>query len=142
MEYLVTMTTLVPDGTAEEAVSEIRGREATRAAELATRGHLVRLWMLPPAPGSWHALGLWRAEDAGEMQAILEFLPMDKSMTIETTPSPSTRTTRVGPGFCTGAGSPSGMRWWVQKPSADPIGVRHASHHRGNREQRPDRDPL
>ena len=44
MEYLVTMTTHVPDGTSEEAVQEIRTREAARSAQLATEGHLLRLW--------------------------------------------------------------------------------------------------
>ena len=37
MEYLVTMTTYVPDGTAEEAVAVIRAREAARTRELAAR---------------------------------------------------------------------------------------------------------
>jgi hypothetical protein len=38
MEYLVTMTTLVPEGTAEETVQEIRSRETARSRELAARG--------------------------------------------------------------------------------------------------------
>jgi muconolactone delta-isomerase len=56
MEYLVTMTTRVPDGTSAEAVS--RGR----------------------------AIGLWRARDAAEMQAILESLPLYAWMIVQTTP--------------------------------------------------------
>ena len=43
MEYLVTMTTLVPDGTSDQTVEEIRSREAARSRELATEGHLLRL---------------------------------------------------------------------------------------------------
>ena len=35
MEYLVTMTTHVPDGTSEAAVQDIRSREAARSRELA-----------------------------------------------------------------------------------------------------------
>ena len=38
MEYLVTMTTRVPDGTPEEAVQDIRTREAAHSRELAARG--------------------------------------------------------------------------------------------------------
>jgi muconolactone delta-isomerase len=43
----------------------------------------VRLWKLP-AKG--RALGLWRARDPAEMQAILKSLPLDAWMTAETTP--------------------------------------------------------
>src|SRR5260370_3126293 len=51
MEYLVTMTTHVPDGTSEEAVGDVRARDAARSRELAAAGHLLRLWRppLPPA---------------------------------------------------------------------------------------------
>ena len=43
MEYLVTMTTHVPEGTPEADVQEIRAREAARSGELAAQGHLLRL---------------------------------------------------------------------------------------------------
>jgi len=51
MEYLVTMTTIVPDGTTEEDVDDIRTREAARSKELAAQGHLLRLWRPPLQPG-------------------------------------------------------------------------------------------
>ena len=35
MEYLITMTTHVPDGTSEDTVEDIRTREAARSRELA-----------------------------------------------------------------------------------------------------------
>ena len=41
MEYLVTMTTHVPDGTPAEAVDDVRAREAARSRERAARGHLL-----------------------------------------------------------------------------------------------------
>jgi sarcosine oxidase gamma subunit len=44
MEYLVTMTTHVPDGTPAEAVDGARAREAARSRERAVQGHLLRLW--------------------------------------------------------------------------------------------------
>jgi muconolactone delta-isomerase len=43
MEYLVTMTTRVPDGPPAEAVDDVRAREAARSRELAAQGHLLRL---------------------------------------------------------------------------------------------------
>ena len=83
MEFLVTMTTHVPDGTLGQAVDDVRGREAARSRELAGQGHLLRLWVLPP---QGRALGLWRARDAAEMQAIPESLPMYAWMTAQATP--------------------------------------------------------
>jgi muconolactone delta-isomerase len=47
MEYLVTMTTHVPDGTPDEAVEDVRAREAARSRELAAQGYLLRLWRPP-----------------------------------------------------------------------------------------------
>ena len=83
MEYLVTMTTHVPDGTPDQAVNDVRAREAARSRELAAAGHLLRLWRLP---GQSRALGLWNAGNPAEMQAILKSLPPDPWMTVETTP--------------------------------------------------------
>ena len=57
MEYLVTMTTHVPDGTSEVAVSDVRAREAVRSRELAAQGHLLRLWRPPLQPGQWRTPG-------------------------------------------------------------------------------------
>jgi muconolactone D-isomerase len=63
-----------------------KAREAERALELAGQGHLLRLWTPPAAPGEWRTLGLWRAQDADAVQAILESLPLYIWMTVETTP--------------------------------------------------------
>jgi len=51
MEYLVTMTTHVPDGTSEEAVADVRGREAadTREAPWLT-GQITPLVSHPEGP--------------------------------------------------------------------------------------------
>jgi muconolactone D-isomerase len=43
MEYFVTMTTHVPVGTPEQAVDDVRGREAAHSRQLAAQGHLLRL---------------------------------------------------------------------------------------------------
>jgi muconolactone delta-isomerase len=82
-EFLTTFTTMIPDGTSSQTVVQTEAREAERARELARQGHLRRLWKLP---GEGRALGLWRAQDAAGMQAILASLPLDAWMTVETTP--------------------------------------------------------
>jgi muconolactone delta-isomerase len=86
VEFLTTFTVTVPSGTAAQTVDDTKAREAERVHELAEEGHLLRLWMLPAEAGDSRALGLWRANDAAEMQAILESLPLDLWMTVETTP--------------------------------------------------------
>jgi muconolactone delta-isomerase len=86
MEFLTTFTVTIPDGTPSPTVDDIEAREAQRAYELAEQGHLLRLWMLPGAARMSRALGLWRAQDAAEMRAMLASLPLDVWMTVETTP--------------------------------------------------------
>jgi len=76
MEYLVTMTTTVPDGTPADAVTDVRTREATRTRELAAQGHVLRLWRPPLAPGEWRTLGLFDAADAAELERILASMPL------------------------------------------------------------------
>jgi muconolactone delta-isomerase len=63
--------------------SELRWLGTERASGLAGQRHLLRLWALP---GQRWALGLWRAQDAAEMRAILVSLPLAAWLTVETTP--------------------------------------------------------
>ena len=86
MEYLVTMTTRVPDGTPEESVTGIRAREAARSRELAARGQLLRLWRPPLQPGEWRSLGLFAADDAGQLEEVLASMPLRVWRTDEVTP--------------------------------------------------------
>jgi muconolactone delta-isomerase len=86
MEYLVTMTTHVPDGTPDQAVDDIRAREAARSRELAAAGHLVRLWRPPLAPGEWRSLGLFAAADAGQLEEVLASMPLRVWRSDEVTP--------------------------------------------------------
>ena len=86
MEFLTTLTITVPEGTPGRTVDDTKAREAERAHELAEDGHLLRLWTPPAEPGEWRTLGLWQAQDAAEMQAILASLPLYVWMTVETTP--------------------------------------------------------
>jgi muconolactone delta-isomerase len=86
MEYLVAMTTHVPDGTPEEAIADIRAREATRSRELAAQGHLLRLWRPPLQPGQWRTLGLFAAADGGRLEEVLASMPLRVWRTDEVTP--------------------------------------------------------
>ena len=86
MEYLVTMTTHVPDGTPEQAVNDIRAREAAHSRELAAQGHLLRLWRPPLQPGEWRTLGLFAAADAGRLEEVLASMPLRVWRTDEVTP--------------------------------------------------------
>jgi muconolactone delta-isomerase len=76
VEYLVTMTTHVPDGTSEAAIAEVRAREAAHTRELAADGNVLRLWRPPLAPGEWRTVGLFAAADRDELERILVSMPL------------------------------------------------------------------
>jgi muconolactone delta-isomerase len=86
MEYLVTMTTHVPDGTSEGEIGDIRTREAARSVQLATQGHLLRLWRPPLQPGEWRTLGLFAADDGIGVEKVLASMPLRVWRTDEVTP--------------------------------------------------------
>ena len=86
VEYLVEMTTHVPDGTPEESVDDIRAREAARAGELAAQGHLKRLWRPPLEPGEWRTFGLFGADDDSQLDELLASMPLHVWRTDAVTP--------------------------------------------------------
>jgi muconolactone delta-isomerase len=86
MEFLVTMTTHVPAGTAEASVDDVRDREADHSRELAIQGHLLRLWRPPLAPGEWRSLGLFDADDPTALEGILLSMPLRVWRTDEAVP--------------------------------------------------------
>ena len=86
MEYLVTMTTHVPEGTSDAAVQDIRTRESARSHELAAQGHLLRLWRPPLQPGEWRTLGLFAADDDAQLEKVLTSMPLRVWRTDEVTP--------------------------------------------------------
>ena len=86
MEFLVTMTTTVPSGTSQEAIDEIRVREAARSRELAAQGSLLRLFRPPLKPGEWRTLGLFAAEDGAELEKVLASMPLRVWRSDEVTP--------------------------------------------------------
>ena len=107
MEFLVTMTTHVPEGTSEEAVDDIRDREAFHSRELAGQGHLLRLWRPPLQSGEWRSLGLFAADDGAQLEEVLTSMPLRVWRTDEVTPlsphpnDPVQQTAGNGPEFLT-----------------------------------------
>jgi muconolactone D-isomerase len=76
MEFLVDMVTTVPKGTSDDEVNEVRAREAANSAKLAEQGHLLRLWRPPLGPGEWRTWGLFRADDAEQLEHVLATMPL------------------------------------------------------------------
>jgi muconolactone delta-isomerase len=85
MEYLVTMTTHVPDGISDLEVSDVRKREAAHTAELARARRVLRLWRPPLQPGEWRTLGLFVADGPGELEQLLASMPLRVWRTDEVT---------------------------------------------------------
>ncbi len=86
MEYLVTMTTHVPEGTAPETVDDVRAREAANSRGLAETGRLLRLWRPPLRPGEWRTLGLFAAPDEVRLEEVLSAMPLRVWRSDEVTP--------------------------------------------------------
>jgi muconolactone D-isomerase len=82
MEYLVDFVITVPDDAPAGEEEERTAGEETRVAELAREGHVLRVWKPLPDDGRRRALGLYRAADDAELQAILESLPLYPWMAI------------------------------------------------------------
>jgi muconolactone D-isomerase len=83
-EFLVEITTAVPEGTDPAEVERRRAAEAVRAKELAATGHLARLWR---PVGELRSIGLWRAADEADLhEKVLGTLPLRPWMTLTVTP--------------------------------------------------------
>lgn len=76
MEYLVEMTTRVPDGVSEPDVEDVRAREAAHTRDLASAGRVLRLWRPPLQPGEWRTVGLFVADDADDLEHTLASMPL------------------------------------------------------------------
>ncbi|MER7738214.1 muconolactone Delta-isomerase family protein [Streptomyces sp. NPDC096538] len=78
-EFLVELTTTVPEGTDPAEVDRVRAREAVRARELTATGNLARLWR---PVGEKRSIGLWRAADEAALrEEVLGTLPLWPWMT-------------------------------------------------------------
>jgi muconolactone D-isomerase len=85
MDYLVDFTITVPEGAPASELQERTTGEGTRVAELAAQGQVLRVWRPLPDDGRSRAIGLYRAADDAELQAILESLPLRPWMEISVT---------------------------------------------------------
>lgn len=83
MEFLVEFDVAIPAGTPEALIKERVAAEATAAAGLARRGHLLRLWTVP---GECNAVGLYRAESEAELEGLLGALPLNGWIQVTVTP--------------------------------------------------------
>ncbi|MGW2715665.1 muconolactone Delta-isomerase family protein [Streptomyces sp. NPDC001356] len=82
-EFLVVLTTTVPEGTEPAEVDRRRAAESVRARELAATGHLFRLWR---PVGELRSIGVWRADDEADLREnVLGTLPLWPWMTAEIT---------------------------------------------------------
>lgn len=83
-EFIVEITTTIPDGTPQREVDDRRAAEAVRAKELAASGNLVRLWR---PVGELRSIGLWRADDEADLREhVLGTLPLRQWMNLTVTP--------------------------------------------------------
>lgn len=83
-EFLVEITTTIPEGTTQDEVDRRRAAEAVRAAELAANGNLARLWR---PVGELRSIGIWLAADEDELhEKVLGTLPLRPWMTLTITP--------------------------------------------------------
>ena len=86
MEFLVEFDVQIPEGTPESEVRARADAEAKASATLAREGHLVRLWRPPASPGERKAVGLYRADSAEQLAALLGALPLSDWMHTAVTP--------------------------------------------------------
>ena len=85
-EYLVTMTTQVPEGVSQTDIAAVRERETTHSRRLALEGRLRRLWRPPLQPGEWRSIGLFAAEDETDLEQTLASMPLRIWRTDEVAP--------------------------------------------------------
>jgi muconolactone D-isomerase len=82
-EFIVEIATNIPAGTDPAEVGRRRAAEAVRAGELASTGHLARLWR---PVGELRSIGLWRADDETDLhENVLGTLPLRAWMTFVVT---------------------------------------------------------
>jgi muconolactone D-isomerase len=86
VEFLVEFEVHVPQGTPESEVKRREQAEASAAADLATEGHLLRLWKPPVAPGQSKVVGLYSADSQAQLDRLLGALPLSEWMHVAVTP--------------------------------------------------------
>jgi muconolactone D-isomerase len=120
-EFLVEITTTVPEGTGQREVDRRRAAEAVRARELAATGKLARLWR---PVGELRSIGVWRAAAEEELHAkVLGTLPLRLWMALTVTPLEPHPNAPPSPRCCTTATTgrccrPPSWSWRRPRPPA------------------------
>ena len=86
MEYLVTMTTHVPEEAPGQTAAGVRAHQAARSSELARQGPLLRLWRPPQRPATHARWFVATPRNLAETPAIMEPMPLDAWMAVQTAP--------------------------------------------------------
>jgi muconolactone delta-isomerase len=86
MEFLVEFDVHIPRATPDAEIDDRERAEAVAAGGLAREGHLVRLWRRPAATGATTTVGLYRADDQAQLEALLDALPFAGWMDVTITP--------------------------------------------------------
>ncbi len=73
MDFLLNIVIAPPADLDPSELERLKSDEAVRAAELASAGHLVRLWR---DPNRWANWGLWSAEDETALMGLVCSLPL------------------------------------------------------------------
>jgi muconolactone delta-isomerase len=97
MEFLVDFDLTTPERASADDIGARTEAEGAASAELARAGHLKRLWTVGRAPGRWRGLGLYRAANQAELDALLRALPCTAGWTSRSRRSRLMLTTRVQP---------------------------------------------
>ncbi|GAB2997193.1 muconolactone Delta-isomerase family protein [Mycobacterium bourgelatii] len=75
MEFLVTMTAHLAQGTSEGQAADVGTLEAARSRELAVQGRLLRLWRMPLRPDEGCTLALFDADDEAHLHRAVAAAP-------------------------------------------------------------------
>jgi muconolactone delta-isomerase len=86
VEFLVEFEINIPEGTPESEVNDREAKEASAAANLVDKGHLLRVWRRSIAPGKTKDLGLYRADSQTQLDGLLKGLPLYEWMRVTVTP--------------------------------------------------------
>ena len=72
MEFLVNIKLNWSKDMDPDHIEKVTVEERAHAAELAAKGHLVRMWRVPCRFENW---GIWQAQDATELHEIIAHMP-------------------------------------------------------------------
>jgi muconolactone delta-isomerase len=86
VEFLVEFDIHVPEDIEQAEIEQHMSAEEAAAANLARKGHLVRIWKPPIARGETKAVGLYRADNEAQLDGLLGGLPLSGWMQIRVTP--------------------------------------------------------